>query len=301
MTKDRAKLPTRRFACDGFSFQTPAAWNPSALDIETDVRRVDMEDDYSRRLELEWATLPKQVPLANVQNRYGKAARKLKETAKETALLEAMPESWVAFQYKMGDGKRLITAYHMAGLRFFFFNLHFNAEDERHFPREILDLIVATFQIHEKIVPWECYDLAFELSQDFRLVGKSMVAGRKAMVLQWRLRRLYVWLFSFADLALKKRRLADWACEFLATVKGLRGVRFVPDEHGGVVVKRKRLHPFGHFDEVCRICFRYKIGVEHWPERNQIFLWVYHYRLNSDLKKLEGLRALPPSSGAGTT
>ena len=278
---------THRFAADGFSFAIPEQWNLSVFDLGRRVSRIEMEDDYAKRLELEWLRLPSRVRLDTVHQRYAKASRQLAQAARETAALKDAPQGWTAFLYRLPEERRLLTLYHLAVTRFYFFSLHFDATDKED-PAALLRLITSSFRSHARgLIPWECYDLAIQLNSDFKLAEKTFVAGRKALVFTWRLRRLYVWLFSLADLALKGRPAAEWAADYLHTLKGLRAVRFVARKDGALVAQRPRFR-LAHADELSRLCFRYRLGVRHLPERNQIFLWVYHYRRARDLEKLAG-------------
>jgi hypothetical protein len=291
-----ATAATHRFAWDGLSFRVPADWNLSACARIKDVWQIDMEDDYAPRMSAEWTTLAPQVDPQTVRQRYAKAAGKLLEAVKSSEPLQDLPAGWSAFLYTMPDDNRLLTAYRLppAGGRFAFFSLHFPAGNAQS-PRQILDTLIESFTVHdEAVIPWQCYDLAFNMPREFKLAGHSFLAGRKNMVFQWRMRRFYLWQFSLAEEALKKQSLPKFAADFLNSVKGLRGPRF--EARGGAVVARQRLiHPLGHMDQFKRLCLMYHIGFQHDPERNQIFLWLFHHRWRSDLKKMAEFKISPPS------
>ncbi len=296
-TVKKQPVKTQRFAWDGFSFAVPSDWNLSLYHPGRRSSRIEMEDDYSRRLELEWTRLAGSLHPEDVQRRYAKAARKLTEAAKTTRAVD-LPPGWTAHVYTMAGGQSLVTAYYLAGKALFaFFTLHF---DKSHTddPASVLRAIADTFQSHAAgAIPWTCYDLNFELSSDFKLVDTSLMAGRKSMVFQWRLRRFHIWSISLANIALKNKALPAWAAEFLNQADGVQGRRFVANADGSVSARRKAYLLFGHAEELRRMCFRYEAGFRHVEAHNQIVVWVYRYRFQADLQKLSGFRLMDIPAG----
>src|SRR5262249_10972486 len=155
---------------------------------------------------------------------------------KETRELRDLPAGWSAAFCIFPESRSLLAVTHIAAASqmFFTFVLYFDSTSENE-ARAALTLLTDSLTIHfQPVIPWECYDLNFTLSSAFRLAETAFLSGRKQMTFHWRQRRLYVWLFSLADLALAGRPLPAFAAEFLKTVKGLRGPRFVVEEDGSV-------------------------------------------------------------------
>jgi hypothetical protein len=302
-------LLTHRFAWGGISFCVPEAWELSAFKSAGASTHIEMEDACGPRMEAEWMRLPGKFNAAAIQARCVKAASRLAQKAKASRELRDLPSGWSATVYSFADGRSLVAAVDIvpASKMFFTFLLYFDPTPKKRSqrnkhdnPQTVLQILTDSLKVHsEPIIPWECYDLKFKLNAGFALIETTFLSGRKSMVFQWRQRRLYVWLFSLADLALKGRPLNAFAAEFLKGIKGLRGPRFIAKPDGSVEAKRRALFPLGHSDQIGRLCFRYKVGFTQLKDRNQIFLWVFHYRKNDDLKMLEGFEcsagALPAS------
>ncbi len=284
------------FSWDGISFSVPDEWEMSSYETNTTRSHVEMDDGSVRRLVAEWTRLPPRFNALRIQQRYAKAGRAFKKQALSSKELSELPKGWFATLYVMADGNHLLAASCLATeqRRFFSFLIYFYKEEIHNTSgtkeTELLRSIADSLKIHDSpIVPWETFDFAFRLSSDFKLAETIFLSGRKQMVFEWRSRRLYVFLISLADMALSGRPLNVFAAEFLNGIAGLRGPKFIPSEDGGVAYQRRAIWALGHADQIFRVCFRYKIGVQHFPERNQIFLWAFHYRRSDDLKKLEGL------------
>ena len=182
----------------------------------------------------------------------------------------------------------MLTAYFLGprSALFSFFRVHFGPDDKES-DKEMLKLITTSFRIHrEGVIPWALYDVSFELPSDFRLVNTSLQAGRKLLIFHWRLRRLYLWYFSLADILLKERRLEEWAAAFLNSYKGIKGPTFAPGADGEIRVKRSWRRRLGHFEEIGRLCFRYHVRAIRDPEKNRVILLVFNYRKARDLEKI---------------
>lgn len=285
-----------QFSWDNVSFQVPDDWELSSYETNTTKSHVELDDGSARRMIADWMRLPLRFKAVKVQKPFVRAGKHLKKQALHSREFSGLPKDWFATFYVMADGNHVLHASYLAQeqRRFFSFLLYFYKEDNRDTTGAIelatLLAIAKSVTIHDgPLVPWECYDFAFELSSDFKLAETIFLSGRKQMVFEWRGRRLYLWLISLAELALRGRPVHVFAAEFLNGIEGLRGPKFVPSPDNGVTYKRRALWPLGHADQIFRLCFRYKIGVNHYPDRNQIFLWAFHYRRSDDLKKLDGL------------
>jgi len=277
-----------RFAWDGVSFDVPESWNLSHYTHDKQQRRIEMEDDFSHRLDVEWIFSSVKLNPAAIEQRYLKSAKALTKSAKESKALSNMPKGWAAFLYSFGDGRKLITAWWLVPEHkfFVFVMLHFE-RDSKEKPEALLRAIAQSFTLHTSgLVPWRCYDIAFQVPRSLKLEKTEFLAGRKMFLFQWRGRRLHLWFFSLADLLLKKRSLEEWAAEFLSGQPGLRGPKYVV-AGSEIRAERKPWRPF-HADQIGSLCFRYKCGVKHNPERNQIVIWAFHHRRASDMEHLKG-------------
>ena len=301
MTAKTTNQKTHRFSWNGISFLVPEEWNLSGHQTFKGVSTIEMEDTTSPRLEVEWTRPRAAVDIDTVRERYAKASKKLTAKAEGTHTLHNAPPGWSVLVYDMPDARRLVIAFYLSresGL-FAFFRIHLDGLCP-HRPRPIAELITSSFSSHlDGLVPWEFYDVAFRLHSDFRLTGTSLQSGNKLMTFQWRLRRLFLWRFSLADMILKKDTLQEWVPKFLNDFRALRGPRFRLAEDGSITATHSTRYPFGHYEEIGRQCFRYHVGSRHDPDDNSIVLWVFNYRRPADLEKLrDGFRlgGRPPTT-----
>jgi len=198
----------------------PANWELGLYKfLRRGVKRIEVEDEYSVRLEAEWVCPRRPIPASRVLSRYEKAARKLTLKADHRLAFERLPPGWTATHYRFSEtvprrktgGIQVVkhdqvTAFFLApdSSLFVFFMLHFLPEDTEK-PERITRLLAESFQnhTHSAVVPWELFDISFELPSDFLLEGTRFDVGAKLMMYRWRLRRFYLWHFSCADRFLK--------------------------------------------------------------------------------------------------
>lgn len=286
MKSNEYNLPeTHRFAWDGFSFHVPRDWNLSDYSFHGKTASVRMEDDNAMRLEMEWIRPRKAVKDSVLRDRCARIGKSMAEEGAESSAIDGLPAGWTAVVYSMQDGKYLLTAYRLDPKSSFFclFKLYFAAASRREPPRMIRK-IASTFMLHEDgPVPWEFYDVSIRVARGFRLVNTSFLAGRKLMVFEWRLRRLYVWFFSLADTILKRKPMEEWCADYLNDFKGIQGPKFLPGRNGAIFTRFSFRYPLGHFEEIFRWCFRYHAQSRHVPERNHVVLCVFNYRNHRDL------------------
>ncbi|MBN1669845.1 MAG: hypothetical protein JXR37_02355 [Kiritimatiellae bacterium] len=292
-----------RFAWDGLSFDVPAQWNLSSYTFGRRSNTVEMEDDVELRLQLEWVNLRGRLEIGKVQKRYAAQAKAVTEAAETVEPVGGLPEGWHAFAYSMRERRRLLTAFFLApdASLFCFFVLHFGRSGRGQPARVILRLAGSFAARMVGEAPWSFYDVAFTLDRGFRLANTSLQSGRKLLVFHWRMRRLFLWFFSLADVLLKERDIQSWAVEFLNGFKLVRGPRFVPGEDGAIVANRRRFrYPFGHYEEIGRQCFRYHVQYVHDRSQNRVVLLLYHYRRGADLSMLPVVTASERRQGPST-
>ena len=80
--------------------------------------------------------------------------------------------------------------------------------------------------------------------------------------------------------------LEEWVTGYLNGFSYIRGPVFMPGHNGEILWKRYWKHPFGHRDEIGRLCFKYMIRCHRDMEKNQLIVWVFNYRKASDLEMI---------------
>jgi len=288
MAKNEPK--THRLAWDRVAFCVPEYWNLSKHVLEKQTTRVTLEDDYTVRLEGEWLRLQKRPALQKVRERYRKAAKKLGEEAQSTKDLDSLPQGWAGYLYRFEKQQQLLVAFYLdrPSATFVFLRIHFG-ENDKESPRRVIQTIAESIKVYTGgLVPWEAFDLSLELPADFRLSSTVFQAGKKMLMFHWRLRRLFLWQVSLADMLLAREPLAEWTADLLNMHKTIKGPHFYAAADGTVKIRRNRWHPMGHFDEFGRLCFRYFVRCRHDQENNRIYIWLFNYRKESDLSKLQG-------------
>ena len=279
------QIPTREFAWDGVAFSIPATWELAAHELTKGITRIAMEDETDVRLEIEWVIPRRPVDAETVHQRYLRLTKPFAESAEHVEEINPLPEAWSAFGYTMADGRRLLLATHGSrhdGSPICFVKLHGRAEEAAAMNHSLEQLThTFTYQASGPFA-WHFYDVDLLVDRRLRLVGTALQAGRKFLQFEWRLRRLFLWVFSLADLVTRDHDMAAWCAAYLNDFKGIRGRRFVILPEGGIEARRRWYHLFGHSQEIGRLCWRYRVGFEHLQKRNQILLWVFHYRRESD-------------------
>ena len=280
---------THPFAWDGVSFDVPVSWELGEQSLRKGVSRVVLEDEARPRLEIEWITPRTDIDRETVRKRYDRQARKLIKVADHVDPIGSLATGWNAFLYQMPGNRSLVVAYVLppkTGAPFCFLHLHFDANSQDS-PQALVRSLASSFSCTpEGLAPWSVYDVRFVLDRRFRLVGTALHAGRKMLAFEWRLRRLFLWHVSLADLVLRDRTVEDWTAEFLNDTRLLPAFRFEAEEGGRIRCHRKRRYPVGQFEEIGRMCFRCAAGCRHLPERNQIVVWLYHHRKHDDMIRL---------------
>lgn len=294
----------RRIAWDGVSFCVPSNWELAVYkSLRRGAMRVELEDEYSIRLESEWIRGRKGLKLERIMKRYEKASKPLTLKSEEQIDIAGLPDGWQATHfvfketgaYDSGETLEvirhdLVTAFYLCPRSsvFCFFLLHFMPEDAE-CPAEITRQLASTFQNHSdaEFMPWQLFDIAFKTPREFMLEKTGFDIGVKLMVFTWKLRRYFLWHFSCADVFLKDGSTpAAWACGYLNGARLLKGPVFHPDGQGGISWRRRRPYFFGHREEIATMCYKYDVGCRLLEEENKLVVWAYNYRKHDDLNLL---------------
>lgn len=294
----------RRLAWNGLSFAVPANWELAVYDfLRRKVSRIELEDEYSIRLEAEWVRGNKSFDLKRIMKRYEEAAKPLTLKSDEQKTVKGLPEGWYATRFMHHEtgaaaGGRdlkvihheLVTAFYLCprSRLFCFFILHFMPGD-REDSEAVIGQLAATLQDHqdEPVTPWHLFDIAFELPGRFTLEQAVFDIGAKMMVFKWRHRRYFRWYFSCADVFLKNGQTpAEWACGYLNGSRLFRGAVFYPGNKGDIAWRRRQPFFLGHRTEIARLCFRYQVDCRLHESDKKLVLSVFHYRNEEDLKLL---------------
>ncbi len=294
---------SRRIAWDGVSFCVPGNWELAVFkSLRKGAMRIELEDEYSVRLESEWIRGRKRLKLDKIMKSYEKASKPLTVKADERTDITGLPKGWNATHFvfketgatEEGDSIEviqhdLVTAFYLCpeSRIFCFFLLHFMPEDKES-PGDIIRQIAATFEDHgqKELWPWELFDIAFKLPRELTLEKTSFDIGAKLMVFHWKLRRYFLWHMSCADVFLKDTSPAAWACGHMNASKLLKGPVFHPDGESGISWRRRRPYFLGHREEIASLCYKYDVGCRLIAEENKLVLWAYHYRKAADLELL---------------
>jgi len=296
------KLEPRRISWDGLSFEIPHNWELAVYKfLRRGVVRIEVEDEYALRMEAEWVRPRHRLQMDTILARYEKSSRNLTSRADRREEIGDLPRGWFATRYLFGEtmpsrrGKggldtvkhELVTAFFICpeSSVFCFLLLHFMPDDKED-PVEVTRLVAHGFKHHRTgaLVPWQLFDIAFEMPRDFVLENTNFDVGSKLMIFRWKLRRFHLWHFSCADMFLKEGdSVPRWLAGHINGFAKIRGAVFYVDDKGDLAWKRRMRYPFGHRDELMRRCLKYRA---HWwrdREKNQLIAWVFNYRHPDDL------------------
>jgi len=153
----------RRLAWDAVSFCVPSNWELAVYKFRRrNVSRIELEDEYSIRLEAEWIRSRKNMDLQGIMKRYEAASKPLTLKSEERLNIEGLPQGWHATHFvfketgpEEGDDELkimrhdLVTAFYLCphSSIFCFFLIHFLPDDAED-PVEMIRMISATFQNH---------------------------------------------------------------------------------------------------------------------------------------------------------
>ena len=293
----------RRLAWEGVSFCVPANWELAVYkSLRRGALRIELEDEYSIRLESEWVRGKRKLNLASIMKRYEKASKPLTVKSEERRNVAGLPEGWHATHFIFRESgaevegenlqvlqHELVTAFYLCPQSsiFCFFLLHFMPGDKES-PVAVVRQLAGTFQDHgaEALVPWQLFDIAFKLPREFTLEKTHFDIGVKLMAFTWKLRRYFLWHFSCADVFLRGKTPAEWGCGYLNSARLMKGPVFYPDGQGGIAWRRRRPYFLGHREEIATMCYKYDVGCRLQEEENKLVVWAYNYRRASDLRLL---------------
>ena len=307
------ELQPRRISWDGLSFAIPGNWELALYKfLRRGVARIEIEDEYAVRMEAEWVRPRRDLQMDSILARYERASKKLTSRADHRESIHDLPGGWFATRYRFAEtmpnrsGKggieivkhELVTAFFVCpeSSIFCFLLLHFMPQDKED-PVELTRVVTRGFKHHrtESFVPWQLFDITFEMPRDFVLENTSFDVGSKLMIFRWKLRRFYLWHFSCADMFLKEGdSVPKWLAGHINGFAKIKPVVFYEDGEGRLACKRRRRYPLGYRDEIARWCFKYHL---HWRrdlEKNQLIAWVFNYRHPDDIGMLpESLTGKP--------
>ena len=118
---------TRRIAWEGFSFHVPGNWEMAYHHSDRRRTNVQLEDDYTRRLELDRYRLRDRPRPPKVRRAYRRKTASLQKEASSIEEIRSLPEGWIASLYHFPERQRVVTAYFIPrqSHAFFFFRIHY--------------------------------------------------------------------------------------------------------------------------------------------------------------------------------
>jgi len=302
-------IASRRIAWNGVSFLAPGNWEMAIYKfMRGGASRIELEDEYSVRMEAEWLASGTALAMKQILARYERTSRDLTVRADRGEQIAGLPEGWFAtrhiFSETVSDRKTralkladhdLVTAFFVSpdSRLFCFVLLHFLPGD-REKPRDVMRLVASEFRHHlnEQYTPWQLFDIKFEIPRQFVPENTMFGIGAKMMSFRWKLRRFLLWYYSCPDVFLKDGvKPEEWVAGQLNGFSKIRGPVFSPGRNGEILWKRRSRFPLGHIDEITRWCFLYKARCRIDRDRNQLIVWVFSYRRSEDLEMIPpGLR-----------
>lgn len=283
---------THRIAWDGVDFPVPAEWELSCHGADRGAGSLVLEDSAEVRLQMDWAPAGEARACERVRRQREALVRRLDGLSKAAERLDPGVPGWDLERRLLRDGTGLVLGFQSGAFApaCVFVRLHAQADPD--YPLAgIARRLVRDFRYHDRdAVPWRVYDLKVRVPRAFRLVRTSLLAGRKLLVFECRLRRLWIWRFSLAERLLHGRSAAETLVEELNRHPDFPGVRFHALPGGRLEARRRSAHPFGHRDEIGRWCFRYAADYRQDPASDTLLAQVFQYRHEADRDWLREVR-----------
>lgn len=275
---------THRIAWDGVDFPVPRDWEISNHGYDRGVSSIILEDSGEVRLQMDWAPATDKRSCERVSSQHSQLVSQLESLSKNPDRIEDVPSGWTLEEHQLSGGTGLVIGMLSPSIGRVSVFVRLHADSDPDYPlREIALQLVSAFSFHEKgNIPWYVYDLRVRVPRLFKLRRTSLLAGRKLLIFESRLRRLWIWRFSLAERLLQGRPTAEALAEELNRHKDFPGVRFHAERNGALVARRRRAHPFGHREEIGRWCFRYDADYRHDKTNDALLLRVFQYRHETD-------------------
>lgn len=304
-SQTESRLP-KTLSWNALSFRVPGNWELALYKfLKRGIAHVEVEDEYSVRLEADWVRPKRKLDVDEALRRYEARTSKVFARADSHEAMAGLPEGWTAHRLRFSQTvprerrsglqvvkQEMVTALYLCrrtGLVAFFI-LHFAQEDAED-PAATLRLLAEGVHDHtgEPLLPWRLFDLDFALPPDFLLENTLFDVGAKLMIFRWKRRRLFLWHFSCASMFLKDtspQALAAWLAAYFNDVRLLRGGHFYLTGDHRIAWRRRRRHVFAHRDQLARWCFQYTSRFHLDPSRNMLIAWVFNHRRPDDIQAI---------------
>lgn len=293
-------ISTHRIAWDGLDFPVPADWELSGHGQDRGAGSLVLEDSGEVRLQMDWAPKGEERSCERIRRQQAALAQKVAGMSRPPERLDPGVPGWTLEHHRLADGTGLVLGFGFGAAlpACVFVRLHAHA-DSAYPLADVARRLVREFRYHDRgAVPWRVYDLALRVPRPFRLVRTSLLAGRKLLVFERRLRRLWIWRFSLAERLLRGRSAAEALAGELNQHPDFPGVRFLASPGGGLAARRRSAHPFGHREEIGRWCFRYAADFRHDPASDTLLAQVFQYRHEADRDWIREVRLDDAIDGA---
>jgi hypothetical protein len=296
----KTPLDFRRFSWNGISFCIPKNWELSNYKIhKRKGSKIVIENEYSVKCEGEWVKVSKKEQIDRILENYTEASKTYTNHADSHTSLKNLPKGWSGTHFVFKEtattksekmkvfNHDLTTVFYLNEDKslFCYFLFHFYPEDNENV-FEIIENLADSFEEHsnQKFTPWVLFDLNIKTPSEYVLEKTDFDIGSKHLLFEWKNRRLFVWHFSCVNMFIKGEiTAADWVLSLLKKAKVVSAINFYITNSGEVNYKRKLNHPLGSFDEIIRMCFKYKIVFKLDENKNQLFVFLFHYRKKDDM------------------
>jgi len=281
---------THTFAWDGFSLRIPSSWNLSFYHFGKNESRVEIQDDFALRLQLDWMRSERKLNDIRIRERYENICAKLEKSSNAVEKINA-PAGWHASLIILPEKRSFVAALYLSPDDNFFALLRiFFEKTGKKQPLAIFKLVADTFQLHHgALIPWEVYDVRWQINRQFKLAMTDFKAGNKFFQFQWKKRRLMMWHISMARWIMEHKNYVEWAIEYLSKIRSIEGVKFIIQSGNKIACVRKKYRfPLGHFEDIVRFCYKYRAFVKHDVRSNNLLIVLYHYRKEGDITMVGG-------------
>lgn len=296
------KTNFRTIVWEGIYLTVPHNWEvASYLRPGKEIYRLCIEDEYCLRMEIEWTQTFNLSRRQRILKQHKRQTHRITRKATYKNPIDALPGSWTATGYTFAQstpGKmpnslgteelRIAVAFfdHKKSGLFGRTILYFHPGDPET-PGEVMRCLARGFSRQEgPAIPWQVFDISFRSPPQFRLEEVDFDVGAKHLRFDRQGRRLHLWFFSCADAFLPAAPSpAHWIAGYLNSFGGIRSRTFFPLGKDAITHCRRRAL-LGHWEEIGRWCFRYHIGWRLDKKKEQLIVWVFNHRRETDLARL---------------